>query len=85
MYVLNMEIPNGYKVDELPKSARIDLNGGSGRYEYSIQSSGNSIQFISKLVMKKTFFLPEDYQTLRDFFADIVKKQGEMIIFKKIK
>jgi hypothetical protein len=85
MYVLNMEVPNGYKIDELPKSARIDLTEGSGRYEYSIQSSGNNIQFVSKLVLKKTFFLPEDYQTLRNFFADIVKKQGEIIIFKKIK
>jgi hypothetical protein len=85
MYVMNMEVPNGYKIDELPKSARIDLNGGSGRYEYSIQSAGNSIQFVSKLLLKKTLFDPEDYQTLRDFYAYIVKKQGEMIIFKKIK
>jgi hypothetical protein len=27
MYILNMQIPDGYEVDELPKSARVALNG----------------------------------------------------------
>jgi hypothetical protein len=33
----------------------------------------------------KANFDPEDYATLRDFFAVIVKKQGEPIVFKKKK
>jgi hypothetical protein len=30
-------------------------------------------------------FLPDAYQPLRDFFAAVMKKQGEMILFKKKK
>ena len=29
-YILNMEVPAGYKVDELPKSARVSLNDNEG-------------------------------------------------------
>jgi hypothetical protein len=29
--------------------------------------------------------LPEEYQNLRDFYALVVKKQGEVVVFKKKK
>src|ERR1700759_2827427 len=31
-YILNMEVPTGYKVDELPKSARVSLNDNEGMF-----------------------------------------------------
>jgi hypothetical protein len=37
------------------------------------------------LLMKKATFLPDDYETLREFFGHVVKKQAEQIVFKKIK
>jgi hypothetical protein len=39
-YILNMEVPKGYKVDELPKSARVSLNENEGMFEYIIAESG---------------------------------------------
>ena len=84
-YVLNMEIPNGYKVDELPKSARVKLNEDDGMFEYIIVKSDDRIQFKSRISLKKAIFDPEDYQTLRDIFGFIVKKQAETIVFKKAK
>ena len=35
-YLLNMEIPAGYKVEELPKSARVMLNEDEGMFEYGL-------------------------------------------------
>ncbi len=85
IYTLSMEIPKGYKVDELPKSARIMLNEDEGMFEYIIAADENAIQMRCKLMLKKTFFPNEDYQTLRDFYTYIVKKEAEQIVFKKIK
>ena len=82
-YVLNMEIPKGYSVEELPKSARVNLNEGDGSYEYIIAQAGDHLQLKSRLVLKKAIFGPEDYATLREFYAFIVKKQGETIVFKR--
>ena len=85
VYILRMEIPEGYKVEEMPKSARVNLNENEGSFEYMISKSDNIIQLRSTVKLKKANFLTEDYQTLRDFFAYIVKKHSEQIVFKKIK
>ncbi|HVU54593.1 MAG TPA: DUF3857 domain-containing protein [Puia sp.] len=84
-YVLNMEIPTGYVVDEIPKSTKVTFNDNEGFFEYLIAKDDNGIQFRSRIQLKKANFKPEDYATLRDFFAFIVKKQSEQIVFKKKK
>lgn len=84
-YTLNMEIPNGYVVDELPKSARVSYNTDEGFFEYLIQKSDQLVQFRSRIKLKKANFAADDYASLRDFFAYIVKKQGEQIVFKRKK
>ncbi|RFM26536.1 DUF3857 domain-containing protein [Deminuibacter soli] len=85
MYVLNMEVPKGYKVEELPKSNRVNLNDNEGSFEYIIGTDGENIQMRCHLKLQKANFEPDDYDTLRDFFAFIVKKEKEQIVFKKIK
>jgi len=83
-YILNMEVPKGYKVEEIPKSARVKLNEDDGMFEYIIGQSGERIQLRCRVLIKKATFEPDDYQTLRDFFSYIVKKQAEQIVLKKI-
>lgn len=85
LYTFNMQVPSGYEVDELPKSTRVKLNENEGMFEYLIVKSGNLIQMRCSLFLAKANYLPEDYQTLRDFFAYAVKKQAEPIVFKKKK
>jgi hypothetical protein len=84
-YILNMDVPTGYKVDELPKSARVTLNDSDGIFEYLIAESDNKIQFRCHVKLNKANYEPDDYQTLRDFFAYVVKKESEQIVFKKVK
>ena len=85
MYTLTMEIPPGYKVDELPQSSRIVLNEEEGMFEYLISADAGTIQMRCHLLLKKANFPKEDYQTLRDFYGFIVKKEAEPIVFKKVK
>ena len=84
-YILNMEIPKGYKIDELPKSTRVKFNEDEGLFEYIIEKSENMLQLSCKLVFYRANFLPADYPTLRDFFGYVVKKESEQVVFKKIK
>lgn len=84
-YYFNFEIPEGYTVDEMPKSLKASYNVKEGFFEYLIRRSGNNIQLKSTLVLKKAIFEPEDYASLRDFFALVVKKQAEQIVLKKSK
>ena len=82
-YLFNMEIPTGYTVEEIPKSAKVMFNEDEGFFEYLIQASASGIQLRTRVKLNKATFTPEDYAGLRDFFAYIVKKQNEQIVLKK--
>ena len=84
-YMLTMDIPKNYVIEEVPKSVRVNFNEGEGSFEYLVDKTADQIQLRSRVIMKKAYFLPEDYNSLRDFFAFVVKKHGEQIVFKKKK
>ncbi|HEY4936206.1 MAG TPA: DUF3858 domain-containing protein, partial [Puia sp.] len=84
MYMLTMDIPTGYQVDELPKSVRVAYNENEGSFEYLIQKGENNLQMRIHLKLNKAFFPVDEYTTLRDFFSYVVKKENEQIVFKKI-
>lgn len=83
-FLLTMEVPAGYTVDELPKQiiAKLDENE-SAYFEYRITLSGTTISLRSRLKTTRTMFAPEEYEGLREFFNLIVNKQNEQIVFKK--
>jgi hypothetical protein len=85
-FLLTMEIPAGYEVDEMPKQIIAKLDEQQSAYfEYRISQSGNTISLRSRIKVNRTLFLPEEYVNLREFFNLIVKKQNEQIVFKKKK
>lgn len=85
VYVLNMDIPLGYTIDEIPNSERVRLNNDEGFFEYVVDKDETSIQLRSRVKLSKATFNPEEYEALRNFFAYVLKKQSEQIVFKKKK
>jgi hypothetical protein len=83
-YFLTMEIPKGFQVDEIPKSARVNYGDKQGMFEYLIQQNPDNVQMRLHLKFNKATFSAEEYPGLRDFFAYVVKKESEQIVFKKI-
>ncbi len=85
-YILRLEIPRGYEVDELPKQLVLKLNDqDDGTFEYRLSESGGSISLRSRLVLKRAYYLSEEYGMLREFFKMVIKKQNEPFVFKKKK
>lgn len=86
IYTLQMEVPAGFEVEELPKSVVVRLNdSGDAVFEYNISYAGNSISFRSRLIFRRANFVPQEYEMLRGFYAMIVKKESEQIVFKRKK
>ena len=85
-YLLRLEIPTGYVIDEMPKQMVVKLNeDDDGMFEFRISESGGGISLRSRLRLKRAFFMPEEYEMLREFFNLVVKKHSEQIVFKKKK
>jgi hypothetical protein len=79
----NIKIPAGYQLDEMPKSARVKLEGDLGQFDYIIQEANGVIQLRTVIDIRKANFEADQYQGLRDFFIYVVKKQSEQIVLKK--
>ena len=85
-YNFRMDVPEGYEVDELPKSIKVNFDEErTSFFEYIIGNSGGVISFRSRVKMNRSFFLPYEYEILREFFNQIVNKHNEQIVFKKKK
>jgi hypothetical protein len=85
-HIASIQVPEGYVVDELPKSVRVKLNeADEGGFEYIINTNDNIVSLTTRVYLKKATFLPQQYEDLREFFNFVVGKQKEQIVFKKKK
>ena len=76
-------IPEGYKVDEMPQSALVQLPDDGGSFRYTSKISGNNLQIVSKMEITKKTFLPENYKFLQEFYNLIIAKHAESVVLSK--
>ncbi len=82
--ILKLEIPAGYQVEKLPESCRMSLADNAATFIMQSSLMENSLQVIFRLNINKPVFLQTEYLDLKAFFDQLVKKQSEMIIIKKV-
>ncbi len=83
MYLLQLTVPEGFSVDELPKSQIYALPQNAGKYVFSATQVGNKINLNSTLQINKSTFTQAEYPVLREFYNQIIAKQAEQIVLKK--
>lgn len=82
-YILNLSLPKGYVVEELPESARIALPDNGGKIQFSCSRKENhSIQVLLKMNISKLDFNPEEYGIIRQFFETAEKSQLQLVLKK---
>jgi len=84
-YVINLKIPNNYEITSLPEPMKLQFGENSGMYKYVVSGNGKFIRLAVDLDMYKSRILPEDYQFLKQFFNEKIKKESEQIVLTKIK
>ena len=83
-YVLELNIPEGYVVDELPKPVVYQLPGKAAMYQFSASSIGQKVSIINNLKISKLIYDREEYESIKKFFELMLDKQSEQIVIKKI-
>jgi hypothetical protein len=79
-----IQIPEGYAVESLPESLAIGLPESLGFFKYQIKQVGSKISILTTLQFNLAIIVPQYYQTLKDFYGKVVKKQSEKIVLVKI-
>ncbi len=82
--MINWTVPDGYTVDFLPKPTSVMLPGNGGRFTYNIIHNGNIITVVSIINLRQTMFIPLEYEYIKAFFDQIITKQSESILLRKI-
>ncbi|RZJ63851.1 MAG: transglutaminase domain-containing protein [Flavobacterium sp.] len=82
-YMVNITIPEGYKVESLPKPVTLMMEEGIGSFKYNIVSKDNQVQLSVIYDINYATVSKDYYDTLKDFFQKMIEKQNEKIILKK--
>jgi hypothetical protein len=84
IYLYTINLPEGYQVDQLPKPLIIKLPDNSASCIYQISNMNGTVQVMFKFMINKPVFYQTEYSQLRSFYDEVVKKQSELVVLKKI-
>lgn len=82
--LVNIQIPEGYQIEQLPKSARISMPENGMQFIIQTAKTSNNIQIMYRHSINKPVFYQTEYELLKGFYDEMIKKESEMIILKKI-
>ncbi|MXN91050.1 DUF3857 domain-containing protein [Flavobacterium sp. Sd200] len=82
-YIISFAIPEGYKIESVPKATSIAMEQNAGSFKYTTNVSGNNIQLSVIYEINDAKFAPEFYNTLKDFFQKMADKHREKIVLIK--
>ncbi len=80
-YISNINIPEGYDVDILPKGISVDND--LVKIEYIAVQNTNSVSTQASYLFKKSVYQPEEYKKIRQHIDTFIEKFNERIVFKK--
>jgi hypothetical protein len=82
-HIIQLNIPKGYAVDELPKNLAVGTSDKSAivLVKYSVNNDAITIDYV--LNISKPIFLPSEYDEIKELYNKIVEKHAEMITLKK--
>lgn len=83
-YIIGTKIPQGYKVDFLPESKIVSLPDNLGIFKYTIKSNAGTINLNSSVAFNSSIIAPQYYDTLKEFYRQLVEKQTEKVVLSKI-
>lgn len=83
-FICNFTIPEGYALDEVPKSVAVNLPEKGGRFMYVVKQQNNVVQVMSKVSINKPIFYAEEYGNLKELYNQIIAKHAEQIVLKKV-
>lgn len=81
-YIININIPQGYEVEETPKNKALKLEEGMS-VSSKVATLPSGVQIRLNVTRQNTIMLPNKYQDLRSYYADMEAMAQEMIVLKK--
>ncbi len=83
-YNISFQMPEGYEVESLPQSAAMAMTDDLGSFKYMLSQELNQFQFSFTVNINSAIISSKDYDVLKAFYKELIDKQNEKIVLKKI-
>jgi hypothetical protein len=83
LLVVTLTVPQGYKIENVPANKTVALPDNSIVCSFKTLQSNNVLVISYQLVMARSQFQKNEYGALRDFFNQVLARQGEPVILMK--
>ncbi|HVW99201.1 MAG TPA: hypothetical protein VHA52_01995, partial [Candidatus Babeliaceae bacterium] len=85
--IVTMKLPQNFAVDEALQPVEIDYQDKDMVYKklFGYDSSMHLLSLNTHFTTKETVYLVENYETLRQFFDEMIRKENEIVVVKKDK
>ena len=84
VYMVNIKIPEGYEIAELPESGGFKLPDDLGSFSFNAKIVNGMIQISVTETINSALILPEYYPSIKEFYNKIIEKESDQVVLKKI-
>jgi len=81
--VMNIEIPEGYEIEELPKPSLIKIGNNLASSKFITQVLGGKITLILNISINQKQYEVKNYPAVQQLFDRFVSSKEQQIVFKK--
>lgn len=83
-YLLILNLPTNFILEEQPKSSKITLPNNGGEYLYQISQANNKLMIRYIFSTEKSQYLASDYEFLKEFYNQVIAKEKQILVLKKV-
>ncbi|WP_350292895.1 DUF3857 domain-containing protein [uncultured Croceitalea sp.] len=83
-FVFKIKLPEGYKVESLPKSIMMKIPNNLGMFKYNTNSLDGIVDVTVSYSINKARVSTEDYLFLKQFYNQMISKESEPLVLSKI-
>ena len=82
---INLELPESYKIKELPKDVSIGLPNNGGRFMLQFVQNGNNLVINQLIQLNKPIYSSEEYHALKELYNRIIQTHKTGILLTRAK
>lgn len=82
-YALSLQIPDNYKVTQLPENKAISIPNNGGRFILKVIQKENSITIFVRFSINKKMYSNDEYFTLKEYFKQIIIAENSYLTVEK--
>lgn len=82
---INLELPESYKIKELPKDVSIGLPNNGGRFMLQFVQNGNNLVINQLIQLNKPVYSSEEYHALKELYNRIIQTHKTGILLTRAK